>query len=82
MIENFFNIRRERGEQMVAAFVIEPIQGKGVNIHAPGYLAEASRICRRRRATSSSPQTISVGVSMGVLGLTLPLFFPGLNKPR
>ncbi|MEY2715364.1 MAG: hypothetical protein RIT24_1707, partial [Planctomycetota bacterium] len=31
----------------VAAFVIEPIQGKGVNIHSPGYLAEASRLCRR-----------------------------------
>ena len=31
----------------VAAFVIEPIQGKGVNIHAPGYLAAASRLCHR-----------------------------------
>ena len=31
----------------VAALVIEPIQGKGVNIHSPGYLAEASRLCRR-----------------------------------
>ena len=34
----------------VAAFVIEPIQGKGVNIHSPGYLAEASRLCRRHGA--------------------------------
>ena len=31
----------------VAAFVIEPIQGKGVNIHAPGYLAAAARLCHR-----------------------------------
>lgn len=31
----------------VAAFVIEPIQGKGVNIHSPGYLAAASRLCRK-----------------------------------
>ena len=30
----------------VAAFVIEPIQGKGVNIHSPGYLAAAARLCR------------------------------------
>ena len=34
----------------MAAFVIEPIQGKGVNIHPPGYLAEAARICRRHGA--------------------------------
>lgn len=31
----------------VAAFVIEPIQGKGVNIPRPGYLADAARLCRR-----------------------------------
>ena len=31
----------------VAAFFIEPVQGKGVNIPPEGYLAEASRLCRR-----------------------------------
>jgi ornithine--oxo-acid transaminase len=31
----------------VAAFFVEPIQGKGVNIPAPGYLAEAARLCRK-----------------------------------
>ena len=31
----------------VAAFVIEPIQGKGVNIHSPGYLAAAARLCHK-----------------------------------
>ncbi len=31
----------------VAAFIVEPIQGKGVNLPAPGYLAEAARLCRR-----------------------------------
>jgi ornithine--oxo-acid transaminase len=31
----------------VAAFVVEPVQGKGVNIPAAGYLAEAARLCRR-----------------------------------
>ncbi len=30
-----------------AAFFIEPIQGKGVNIPPPGYLAEAARLCRK-----------------------------------
>lgn len=34
----------------VAAFVVEPIQGKGVNIPPPGYLAEAARLCRRHGA--------------------------------
>ncbi len=31
----------------VAAFIVEPIQGKGVNMPADGYLQEAARLCRR-----------------------------------
>jgi ornithine--oxo-acid transaminase len=31
----------------VAAFVVEPIQGKGVNIPFPGYLTEACALCRK-----------------------------------
>ncbi len=31
----------------VAAFVFEPIQGKGVNLPNEGYLQEAQRLCRR-----------------------------------
>ncbi len=31
----------------VAAFIVEPIQGKGVNLPAAGYLAEAARLCKR-----------------------------------
>jgi ornithine--oxo-acid transaminase len=34
----------------VAAFIVEPIQGKGVILPAPGYLAEAARLCRRQGA--------------------------------
>jgi ornithine--oxo-acid transaminase len=34
----------ERGD--VAALVLEPVQGKGVNLPPPGYLAEAQRLCR------------------------------------
>lgn len=34
----------------VAAFVVEPVQGKGVNIPASGYLTEAARLCRRHGA--------------------------------
>jgi ornithine--oxo-acid transaminase len=34
----------------VGAFFVEPIQGKGVNMPAAGYLAEAARLCRRHGA--------------------------------
>ncbi len=34
----------ERGD--VAAFVVEPVQGKGVNLPPPRYLSEAERLCR------------------------------------
>jgi ornithine--oxo-acid transaminase len=34
----------------VAAFFVEPIQGKGVNVPADGYLAEAARLCRKHGA--------------------------------
>ncbi len=39
---------RVRGE--VAAFVVEPVQGKGVNIAPDGYLATAQRLCREAGA--------------------------------
>jgi acetylornithine/succinyldiaminopimelate/putrescine aminotransferase len=34
----------------VAAFVVEPIQGKGVNLPEPGYLGAAAALCRRHGA--------------------------------
>jgi ornithine--oxo-acid transaminase len=34
----------------VAAFVVEPIQGKGVNLPPPGYLQAAQRLCREAGA--------------------------------
>jgi ornithine--oxo-acid transaminase len=34
----------------VAAFVVEPIQGKGVNLPPEGYLQEAQRVCREAGA--------------------------------
>ena len=37
-------------EEDVAAFIIEPIQGKGVVIPDEGYLAEACRLCHRHGA--------------------------------
>ena len=40
-------LERALASRDVAAFVIEPIQGKGVNLHAPGYLEAAARLCHR-----------------------------------
>jgi ornithine--oxo-acid transaminase len=34
----------------VAAFVVEPVQGKGVNTAAPGYLRAAQQLCRKHGA--------------------------------
>ena len=34
----------------VAGFVVEPVQGKGVNIPSPGYLREAAKLCRKHGA--------------------------------
>ena len=34
----------------VAAFIVEPVQGKGVNLPAPGYLREAQQLCRKHGA--------------------------------
>jgi ornithine--oxo-acid transaminase len=34
----------------VAAFIVEPIQGKGVNMPGPDYLTEAAALCRRHGA--------------------------------
>jgi ornithine--oxo-acid transaminase len=40
-------LERELRRGDVAAFIVEPIQGKGVYIPADGYLLEAQRLCRK-----------------------------------
>src|SRR5437588_1953805 len=39
-------LERELDTGDVAAFIVEPVQGKGVHIPDPGYLAQAQRLCR------------------------------------
>jgi ornithine--oxo-acid transaminase len=39
-------LTRELTRGDVAALILEPVQGKGVNLPPPGYLAEAQRLCR------------------------------------
>ena len=41
-------LERELRHGDVAAFIVEPIQGKGVYIPADDYLPEAQRLCRKR----------------------------------
>jgi ornithine--oxo-acid transaminase len=40
-------LERELSRGDVAAFIVEPIQGKGVNIPGDSFLPEASRLCRK-----------------------------------
>jgi len=40
-------LERELRREDVAVFVVEPIQGKGVNLPPPGYLEGAQALCRR-----------------------------------
>ncbi|MGA9761021.1 MAG: aspartate aminotransferase family protein [Gaiellaceae bacterium] len=40
-------LERELTREDVALFLIEPIQGKGVNLPPPGYLEGAQELCRR-----------------------------------
>lgn len=43
-------LKRALAQGDVAALVVEPVQGKGVNIAPPGYLVEAARLCREHGA--------------------------------
>jgi ornithine--oxo-acid transaminase len=40
-------LERELAREDVALFLVEPVQGKGVNLPADGYLAGAQALCRR-----------------------------------
>jgi ornithine--oxo-acid transaminase len=43
-------LQGELAHEDVAAFVVEPVQGKGVNLPPPGYLEGAQRLCREAGA--------------------------------
>jgi len=58
----------------VAAFVVEPVQGKGVNVAAPGYLLEAQRLCRKHGALFVADEVQS---GMGRTGKFLALEHDG-----
>lgn len=40
-------LEAELSKRDVAAFIVEPVQGKGVNIPSPGYLRDAAELCHK-----------------------------------
>jgi ornithine--oxo-acid transaminase len=44
---NMSALEQALASREVAAFVVEPIQGKGVNMPEPGYLERAAELCRK-----------------------------------
>lgn len=62
----------------VAAFIVEPIQGKGVNIPSSGYLREAAALCRKHGALFVADEVQS---GMGRTGRFLALEHDGDVDP-
>src|SRR5262245_20629759 len=62
----------------VAAFIVEPIQGKGVNIPSPGFLRDAASLCRKYGALFVADE---VQTGMGRTGRFLALEHDGDVDP-
>lgn len=62
----------------VAAFIVEPVQGKGVNIPSSGYLREAAALCRKHGALFVADEVQS---GMGRTGRFLALEHDGDVDP-
>lgn len=62
----------------VAAFIVEPIQGKGVNLPAPGYLLAAQQLCRKHGALFIDDEVQS---GMGRTGKFLAIEHEGAVDP-
>ncbi|HUC83902.1 MAG TPA: aspartate aminotransferase family protein, partial [Candidatus Acidoferrales bacterium] len=62
----------------VAGFIVEPIQGKGINLPAPGYLLAAQQLCRRHGALFIDDEVQS---GMGRTGKFLAIEHDGAVDP-
>ena len=62
----------------VAGFIVEPIQGKGVNLPAPGYLLAAQQLCRKHGALFIDDE---VQTGMGRTGKFLAIEYEGAVDP-
>ena len=71
-------LEEELAKADVAAFVVEPVQGKGVNIPSPGYLREAVRLCRKHGALFVADE---VQTGMGRTGRFLAIEHDGDVDP-
>ena len=71
-------LQRELAGGEVAAFFVEPVQGKGVNIPPEGYLAEATRLCRLNGALLVADE---VQTGMGRTGKFLALHHEAGAEP-
>ncbi len=71
-------LEAELMQRDVAAFIVEPVQGKGVNIPSPGYLREAAALCRKHGALFIADE---VQTGMGRTGRFLAIEHDGDVDP-
>jgi ornithine--oxo-acid transaminase len=71
-------LERELVRKDVAAFVVEPVQGKGVSLPSPGYLAAAAALCRKHGALFVDDE---VQTGMGRTGRFLAIEHEGAVDP-
>src|ERR1019366_4110548 len=71
-------LEKELKKGDVAVFIVEPIQGKGVNLPAPGYLLAAQQLCRKHGALFIDDEVQS---GMGRTGKFLAIEHEGAVDP-
>ena len=71
-------LEQELRKKDVAAFVVEPVQGKGVNLPSPGYLRDAAALCRKFGALFVDDEVQS---GMGRTGKFLAIEHDGAVDP-
>jgi ornithine--oxo-acid transaminase len=71
-------LEKELKKGDVAGFIVEPVQGKGVNLPAPGYLLAAQQLCRKHGALFIDDE---VQVGMGRTGKFLAIEHDGPVDP-
>ena len=71
-------LEKELQQGDVAGFIVEPVQGKGVNIPSPGYLLAAQQLCRKYNALFIDDEVQS---GMGRTGKFLAIEHDGAVDP-
>jgi ornithine--oxo-acid transaminase len=71
-------LEKELKKGDVAGFIVEPVQGKGVNLPAPGYLLAAQQLCRKHGALFIDDE---VQTGMGRTGKFLAIEHDGPVDP-